>query len=102
MTTSTALAPSVSSTSRTEARIVAVRSLAISILIAGEIEVASWGRRAITRSIDLDDVRIGLLEDEDQDGALPVGPAGHAVVLDVVVDARDVAELRGRRRRSAR
>ena len=40
-----------SSTSRTEPRMVWVRSRATSILIAGEIEVASEGMTAFTRSL---------------------------------------------------
>ena len=71
---------------------VCVRSSATSTSMAGEIDAGERREERLDALDDLDDVGARLAADDDQHGALAVGPGRDAVVLDVVVDVRDVAE----------
>ena len=96
ITTSAMLSSSENCTSCTEARIVVVRSLISVSLIDGRnplLELRQHGANAVHR---LDHVGVGLLEDDDQHGAVGAGPAGDARVLDAVNGPAQGAELDGR------
>ena len=76
ITTSAMVSSRVNCTSSTAARMVWVRSLMISILIAGGIAATSRGSVRLDLVDGLDDVGAGLLEDDEEDAALAVGPGG--------------------------
>ena len=66
-TTSTMVISRVISTSRTEARMVWVRSARMLTLIAGGMSASQAGQRLVDPVDGLDDVGAGLLEDDQQD-----------------------------------
>ena len=71
---------------------VCARSIARCTSMAGEIELRQLRNERLDAVDDVDDVGARLAPDDQQDRALAVGPAGDAVVLDVVEDVGDVAE----------
>ena len=60
----------------TAARMVSVRSLMILILIAGGMAAINRGKLRLDAVDGVDDVGAGLLEDDEEDAALAVGPGG--------------------------
>ena len=93
--TSTTEITSARSTSRSDARMVAVRSIAGMSVIALGIAARSEGRSARHAVDRLDDVRVRLAVDDDEDRRLAVGHAGVAQVLHGVDHVADVGKLHG-------
>ena len=92
ITTSTMVSSSVNCTSLTEARMVCVRSLMISILMAGGIAAMQPRQLRLDLVDGLDDVGAGLLEDHQEDAALAVGPGRLLHVLGPGDRLADVAD----------
>ena len=84
ITTSAMLSSSENCTSCTDARMVVVRSLISVSLTDGGIHFFELRQHGANAVHGLDHVGVGLLEDDDQHGAVGAGPAGDARVLGAV------------------
>ena len=98
ITTSTTASTSVNCTSRTEARMVSVRSVRMAILTEGGSDRAQPGQQRFDAVGGLDDVGAGLALDVHDDRGPAVHPAGQADILDVVDHVPHVAQADRRRR----
>ena len=90
--TSTMEISRVTSTSRTEARMVVVRSSTTARSMAGGIEACNCGSEREHPVHGVDDVGAGLAEDDDQHGRLAVDQPGVAQVLDRIAHLRDIGQ----------
>ena len=92
ITTRPTASASSNSTSRTEARIVVVRSVSgLIVTPAGRLSLSA-GSTALMRVDDLDDIRAGLALDVDDERRRRVHPGREAAVLRADLDGRDVGE----------
>ena len=87
--------PSVISTSRTDARMVVVRSRTTVKRMAGGISACNCGIRARTRSTVSMMLAPGCRNTTTEHGGLAVGQAGGANILDRIGDRGDVESLTG-------
>ena len=96
VTTSAIVSMSVNCTSLTDARIVVVRSMMMSILTAGGMAACSCGRAALIRSAVSITLAPGCFMTDENDRALAVRPARELAPLRPIDRMADVADAHGR------
>ena len=92
ITTRPTASTSVNCTSRTEARMVSVRSVRMAILTEGGTVARSCGQQRFDAVGGLDDVGAGLALDVQDHGGLVVHPASQTDILNIIHHLADVAQ----------